>query len=133
MPAEFRYALAWEEFARQAAPIITEAVREEAPGTGRYRNRIYVRRGITGLQLVAQRPWRWVIGGTRPHEIRPRNARALSFEWRGEQVFFRRVQHPGTHPNPFHLRAYIKVRRRIRTLVVAAAEKGLVCSTPSDI
>ena len=126
MRAQLRYAVAWAEFTAQAAPIITQAVREEAPGSGKHVGRIYVRRGLNSLQLVAGKPWPWVIGGTRPHVIEARNASALSFEWRGEQVFFRRVHHPGTHPNPFHLRGYMKVRRRIRTLLVEAAGKGLV-------
>lgn len=47
--------------------------------------------------------------GTRPHEIRPRGAKALAFVpggGLGGIVFARRVQHPGTKPNPYmHLAA----------------------------
>lgn len=37
--------------------------------------------------------------GTRPHEIRPRDARALF--WEGADHPVAKVNHPGTHPQPF--------------------------------
>lgn len=45
----------------------------------------------------------WVVQGTRPHVIRAKHARALRFHWpkAGGVVFFAKVQHPGTEPNPF--------------------------------
>ncbi len=39
--------------------------------------------------------------GTRPHVIRPRNARALRFTVGGRTVFARSVNHPGTRPHPY--------------------------------
>lgn len=39
--------------------------------------------------------------GSRPHVIRARRAKALSFIWHGERVFFRSVNHPGTRARPF--------------------------------
>lgn len=47
--------------------------------------------------------------GTRPHVIRPRQARALSFIWRGQRVAFRRVNHPGTRARPFLREAALRV------------------------
>lgn len=45
----------------------------------------------------------FVVDGTGPHEITPRNATVL--HWTdtatGEEVFRHRVWHPGTQPNPF--------------------------------
>jgi phage gpG-like protein len=35
-------------------------------------------------------------GTTGPHTIMPKHGRALAFEWKGQQVFFRRVEHPGS-------------------------------------
>lgn len=42
--------------------------------------------------------------GARPHQIVPRNAQVLAFEWpkRGPGVFFfKAVNHPGNKPHPF--------------------------------
>lgn len=39
--------------------------------------------------------------GTRPHEIRPRTRRVLSWVRYGQRFFARRVRHPGTRPQPF--------------------------------
>lgn len=43
----------------------------------------------------------FVHEGTAPHEIRPRFAKALAFEIGGVTIFAKRVQHPGTHAQPF--------------------------------
>lgn len=45
--------------------------------------------------------------GTKPHEIVPKTGRFLVFYWPkvGRVVFVKRVQHPGTKPNPFLLDA----------------------------
>ena len=44
----------------------------------------------------------FVVGGTRPHEIEPRERKALAWSGSGgETVFAKRVMHPGTEPNPF--------------------------------
>jgi len=43
-------------------------------------------------------------GGTRPHMIYP-HGKALRFEVGGKVVFAKYVRHPGTRPNPFHVRA----------------------------
>lgn len=43
----------------------------------------------------------FVHDGTRPHEIRPRRARALRFIGRDGVVFAARVWHPGYRGNPF--------------------------------
>lgn len=47
----------------------------------------------------------FVNDGTRPHIIRPKNARALRFRVGGQIVYARVVHHPGTRPNPFLDRA----------------------------
>ena len=50
-----------------------------------------------------------VNDGTRPHVIRPRNARALRFEVGGRIVYARYVMHPGTRARPFLDRALREV------------------------
>ena len=49
--------------------------------------------------------------GTRPHIIRPRNAKALRFVVGGRVVFASRVQHPGTRPNPYLTRWLLEAVR----------------------
>ena len=51
----------------------------------------------------------FVNDGTRPHIIRPRNARALRFVVGGQVVYAKVVHHPGTRPNPFLDRALREV------------------------
>lgn len=39
--------------------------------------------------------------GTRPHVIRPRQAKALRFVMNGQVVYAAKVNHPGTRPRPY--------------------------------
>jgi len=55
----------------------------------------------------------YVEFGTKPHEIRPINARALRFEVGGRTVFAKTVWHPGTRPHPFIAPAFEQVARRM--------------------
>jgi len=83
--------------------------------TGRLRASIRVeRRSVLGLRM------RWTIGsdveyapmvndGTRPHIIRPKNAKVLRFKVGGQTVFARVVHHPGTRAQPFLDRALREV------------------------
>jgi hypothetical protein len=49
---------------------------------------------------------KYIVGGTRPHVIVPRNARVLHFRTdSGANVFARSVNHPGTRANHFVSRA----------------------------
>jgi hypothetical protein len=43
----------------------------------------------------------YVLGGTRPHVIRPVRARALRFTVGSQTVYAKVVMHPGTQPNNF--------------------------------
>lgn len=52
-----------------------------------------------------------VNDGTRPHIIRPKNAKALRFRVGGRVVYAKVVHHPGTRPNPFLDRALRDVLR----------------------
>lgn len=52
-----------------------------------------------------------VSGGSRPHIIQPRTAKALRFVVAGKVIYTRRVQHPGTRPNPYLTRHLSEVVR----------------------
>ncbi|OHU29020.1 hypothetical protein [Mycobacteroides chelonae] len=51
---------------------------------------------------------------TRPHVIRPRNAKALRFQIGGRTVFAMLVRHPGTKGRPFLRNAGLRVASRER-------------------
>lgn len=90
------------------ADEIAEEMRREAPvDTGRLRDAIRVKRegngvviGPEGVDYAV-----YVQYGTPPHEIRPKNAKALRFQINGRTAFATVVHHPGTEPNPFATRA----------------------------
>lgn len=52
-----------------------------------------------------------VNDGTRPHIIRPKNAKTLRFKVGGRVVYAKVVHHPGTRPRPFLDRALNEVAR----------------------
>ena len=59
----------------------------------------------------------FVREGTAAHIIEPVRASALAFVVGGKLVFAKRVQHPGTAANPYHIRAVAQVRSRIDTIL----------------
>jgi hypothetical protein len=111
-----------------------EIAREEAPEgkTGKFRKsiafRTFVKGKTTGFTSSSMQPLgKWIIGGTRPHIIRPRYKNALYFFWGKVGMFtvvpkaggFKThvsggkfwigkgyVNHPGTKPNDYVDRAY---------------------------
>lgn len=105
----------------------TLAYRQQAGAprrTGRLAERIDTRRmtsdpgryleGAAGVNpgTGGQRGYAQIVsGGSRPHIIRPRTAKALRFVINGVVVYTRRVNHPGTRPNPYltrHLNEFVR-------------------------
>ena len=83
-----------------------EAVaRDRAPGSmGSPENlTVLIRRGpggdFQGVLNSRHPATLYVIGGTRPHVIRPVRARALKFNVGGRTVYAKVVMHPGSQPN----------------------------------
>jgi HK97 gp10 family phage protein len=74
---------------------------------------VEVEDGEAKIQALA--PYaKFVVEGTRPHEIHPAGASVLVFKARsGDLVFTRLVRHPGTKPNPFLQRAVDKARDQV--------------------
>jgi hypothetical protein len=72
-----------------------------------------IKEGEVKLQALA--PYaKFVLEGTRFHEIHPAGANVLVFKAKsGDLVFTRLVRHPGTKPNPFLQRAVDKAREQI--------------------
>lgn len=82
-------------------------VRRRAPGSmGQGTNvTMQIRRGpggdFQGVINLRHPATLYVIGGTRPHVIRPVRARALRFTVGAQTVYAKVVMHPGTQPNNF--------------------------------
>lgn len=103
------------QMVNDASNVLTETVKAEAPVSknpesgamgGLLRESLNFRTASTGAVLEGVQYAQYVIGGTAPHEIRPRNGGALSFFWgkMGGRVVFASVHHPGTKPNDFRLK-----------------------------
>lgn len=82
---------------------------QQAGGT--LRDSLFFRVGPDGATLLGASHGLYVIGGTQPHPIRARNARALRFWWvkKGGPFVGPSVQHPGNAPNDFRLTALANV------------------------
>lgn len=113
-----RAATAWAE---EVGPVVAEAIRVKAPvsqgpGGGKLRESITFRHragfSTVGLEFGSDVPYAaYVEGGTSPHVIMPRNARAL--HWLnngGGDVYSMMVNHPGSRPNPY-------ARNAVRSMV----------------
>ena len=108
---------------RRAGRTMTGALKDEAPKReGLFAAGIYYRtydRGHTSEVRFYVRGEHafllpMIVGGTKPHVIRPRGDYPLRFYWEkgpsgpGEYRFMH-VNHPGTQPNAFPERAYQRV------------------------
>lgn len=79
-----------------------------APGTMKQKIRPIITGGSNplGIVMVEHPAASFVLGGTRPHRIYPRKqGGVLRFTTGGKVVFARYVNHPGTKPNDFLLKA----------------------------
>ena len=65
----------------------------------------------------------FVREGTKPHTIEARNKKALRFFMGGQEIFVKKVHHPGTKPNPYPSRAYDKVKGQIEKIVAGINQK----------
>lgn len=79
--------------------------------------------GTQGVEYV-----KFVLEGTRPHEIRPKAGGVLSFQVGGTRVFATVVHHPGTKADDFMKRAADKTMRESLALL-----NGLAFGRQSDV
>lgn len=99
---------AWES---EVAPALLAEIKRRAPVSsaengGRLRDSINISRSGSGAGVVARitstAPYaKYVENGTGPHRIEARQALALHWTDRGQSMFARGVNHPGTKANPF--------------------------------
>lgn len=114
---------------RQTGALMTPALKANTPRrTGKLANStrfqikgtaedqvLEIRQGARTQQGVLYRPF--VTQGTRPHEIRPVTAKALRFVVNGRTVFAKKVNHPGTKPNPYHVRTLNEQMPNVRRIL----------------
>lgn len=96
--------MVYRNMERRLLRVEAEAIRR-APGSMGTTIRAQIRRGsggdFQGVINVRHPAALYVIGGTRPHVIRPVTAKALRFTVGGQVVYARLVHHPGNKPNDF--------------------------------
>lgn len=97
------------EHARAIAP------RSEYGNDNHYMDNInYYRQSNTMGVAIAENNYSAAIEyGTAPHEIRPNEQTALRFTKDGKEIFAKKVNHPGTRPNPVMRNAAAKVQKEI--------------------
>lgn len=70
--------------------------------TGRMRQSIEIKVMNEGVRIGPTTDYAaYVEYGTKPHEIRPKNKKALRFRMGNTLVFAKKVNHPGTKAQPF--------------------------------
>lgn len=128
--SRFKWGAAAARWFDHVEPLVKDRLRQAAPvgkgaGAGRLRDSIRSERVVSATSVVltftANVPYAgFVLDGTAPHDIRPRNAQVL--HWTGPEggVFARLVHHPGTRPNPFPERAIRPLEDVIATRLRAA-------------
>jgi hypothetical protein len=96
-------------------PELKTAMEEKAPVDTGYLKSHIVQINSPGMVSVGTHGvsyTRYVVEGTRAHEIRPKNSGVLVFKIGGMTVYAASVKHPGTAPNPFMQVAADEVIRR---------------------
>jgi len=95
-----------DDMLEKAMPNIARRIQNElimvAPvDTGRLRNSIKVIPSSEGITIWMADYGMFVEFGTPPHVIKPKSKQALKFKSGNKVVFAKKVQHPGSRPNPF--------------------------------
>ena len=133
--SRFQRASVLTETVDTVTPTLVTAMRMAAPkDTGALAESIRSMRhtslgagGAVDLLVTAHKPYAgFVLHGTKPHDITPRNKQALS--WMapsGDQTFATIVHHPGTKPNPFPRRVWLGLRESILNEMVAQVRRKL--------
>lgn len=113
---------------KKATPVAQKAIKGAEPGYLRDSIRSEVRAGAGSVSLTYSTDAfyaGYIIDGTGPHEILPRNATVLHWTdtQTGEEVFRRRVWHPGTQPNDFPARVAEHVQPLVESVFGTVFER----------
>lgn len=97
---------------QEAGFKVEDEAKKNAPvGSGYYRNNI----GFDGKnKVIANADYSAALEyGSKPHIIEPKTAKALHFKSDGQDVFAKRVKHPGTKPLAIMRNAALKVQKQV--------------------
>ncbi len=131
----FDWAAASSAWAASVAPMAEGVMKARAPfKTGRLRQGISTRTehqpGVTQVMVYGTASYLpYVLGGTQPHLIGPRNARVLRWianSGHGGAVFARVVNHPGTKPNDFPEQAMAAVTPAVVSRFADAVREAVI-------
>lgn len=128
------------EVQREAAENIMNDAKLLAPGEGLYRDSIKVSDTkvtensieteiYTDMMVGSEDGKKYNLGyllenGTDPHTIVPKNAKALMFQVNGETVFTKKVNHPGTKPQPHFIPALQKNKLKYKKEIIKSILRG---------
>jgi len=109
-------------------PVAEKPIKGAEPGNLRdnIRDEIRSGAGVVSLRYSSDADYAgYVVDGTAPHEIVPRNASVLHWvdTQSGEDVFRHRVWHPGTQPNDFPGRTADRVMPLVETAFASVFER----------
>ena len=123
MPDFGKWINAINELTTKTGTAIQETAVLNAPyKTGVYRNNIIYDGAYT---ITANADYSADIEyGTNAHEIRAVNAKALHFQQNGQDVFAKKVNHPGTKPNPVMRNSARAVQKQIPELFKEVQRKN---------
>jgi len=109
-----------------ARRLQNELVLKSPVDTGRLRNSLKVIPTNRGLLISGVEYLKYVLWGTPPHIIKPKNKKSLRFEVGKKErlsgkkkgkniVFAKEVRHPGTRPNPF---VQIAIQTKLKKIII---------------
>jgi len=86
--------------------LVNELVKTCPVDTGRLKNSIKFKPNTDGTITISMADYGEIVEfGSLPHVIRPKNKSSLKFNTPEGTVFAKKVNHPGTTPQPFIRRA----------------------------
>lgn len=101
---------------KMVGPAMVREMKDAAPvKSGKLRDAI---RALNEPMKVRVGPFgveynQFVVEGTKPHTIKPKNASTLRFKIGGVTYYAKSVKHPGTRPNPYMTVSSKKVMERM--------------------
>jgi hypothetical protein len=109
-----------EEKLNRAMPEIARRIQNELilicpVDTGRLKNSIKVKSYDGGIIIWMVEYGKFVEFGSPPHVIKPNSKKALKFKKGKKEIIVKKVNHPGSRPNPFIRNT---IQNKIRKIII---------------